>query len=92
MKTDLSTLQTNPSDYPYELIEGCKSGDQKAQLKIYKLYYKSIFNLCLQIVNDPAEAEHLMHESFLLAFENIGSYNGDISISSWIKTFIRHIY
>jgi DNA-directed RNA polymerase specialized sigma24 family protein len=42
----------------------------------------------MQIVNDPAKAEDLMHESFIQAFENINSYIGDISFLSWIKKFI----
>jgi DNA-directed RNA polymerase specialized sigma24 family protein len=42
----------------------------------------------MQIVNDAAEAESLMHESFLLAFDHIDAYNGDISFSSWVNKFI----
>ena len=42
----------------------------------------------MQIVNDPITAEDMMHESFILAFENINSYVGDISFPLWIKKFI----
>jgi DNA-directed RNA polymerase specialized sigma24 family protein len=71
-----------------DLVKRCRKGDQKAQLQVYKLYYRPVFSTCMQIVNDPARAEDLMHESFILAFENINSYIGDISFSSWIKKFI----
>lgn len=77
----------NP-DLSDDLVKRCKKGDQKAQLQMYKLYYRPVFSTCMQIVNDPARAEDLMHESFILAFENINSYIGDISFSSWIKKFI----
>jgi RNA polymerase sigma-70 factor (ECF subfamily) len=80
-------LQNYPSDCPSELIQGCRNCDQRAQLQVYKLYYKQIFGTCMQLVNDPDVAESLMHESFLLAFEDIHSYSGDISFSSWIKKF-----
>jgi DNA-directed RNA polymerase specialized sigma24 family protein len=76
------------SDLSDDLVKRCKKGDQKAQLQIYKLYYRPVFRTCMQIVNDPATAEDLMHESFFLAFENINSYIGDINFSSWIKKFI----
>jgi len=71
-----------------DLIEGCRRNDQKAQLQIYKLYYKSIYSICLRIVSDPVTAEHIMHESFLSAFENINTYCGKTSFSSWLISFI----
>lgn len=72
------------------LIEACRKGDQKAQLQIYKLHYKTIYGICLQIVNDPDAAEDIMHESFLSAFENINTYRGNISFTSWITKFIKN--
>jgi RNA polymerase sigma-70 factor (ECF subfamily) len=77
----------NPHD---DLIEACRRGDQRAQLKIYKLYYKSIYTICLQIVRDPGIAENIMHESFLSAFENINTYCDKTSFSSWLNTFIKN--
>jgi DNA-directed RNA polymerase specialized sigma24 family protein len=71
------------------LIEGCKRGEPAAQLQVYKLYYKSVYNICLQIVSDPSRAEDIMQESFLIAFENIGSYFGNVSFSSWITYHIK---
>lgn len=90
MKPQFNSLENNKSDLSDELVELCKKGDQKAQLQVYKLYYRPVFSTCMQIVNDPARAEDLMHESFFLAFENINSYIGDISFSSWIKKFITY--
>jgi DNA-directed RNA polymerase specialized sigma24 family protein len=74
---------------PDDLFLKCKKGDQKAQLQVYKLYYRPVFNTCMQIVNDPATAEDIMHESFILAFDNMNSYIGDISFPSWVKQFIK---
>ncbi len=73
-----------------DLIEACRRNDHKAQLQIYKLYYKSIYGICLRIVSDPAAAEDIMHEAFLSAFENISSYCGKISFSSWLNSFIKY--
>lgn len=73
-----------------DLIEACRRGDQKAQLQIYKLCYKSVYGICLQIVNDPVTAEDIMQESFLTAFENISAYCGKTSFSSWLISFINN--
>ncbi len=92
MESKSTNLHNNVSDCPGDLIQGCRRGDQKAQLQVYKLFYKPVFRNCLQIVSDTVVAEALMHESFLIAFENINSYTGDISFSSWIDKFIKDAF
>ena len=90
MTSAIINTQSSPDNFRNDLIEGCRKGDQKAQLQIYKLYYKSIYNICLKIANDPIAAEDIMHESFLAAFENISAYSGDTSFSVWLNSFIKY--
>jgi RNA polymerase sigma-70 factor (ECF subfamily) len=71
-----------------DLIYGCKLGDQKAQFQIYKLYYKTMYNTSLRIVNDTMEAEDIMQEAFLSAFEKIDTYLGEVSFGSWLKKIV----
>jgi len=71
-----------------ELLNGCKEGDQKAQFQIYKLYYKAMYNTSLRIVNDTMEAEDIMQESFLSAFEKIDTYSGTVSFGAWLKKIV----
>jgi DNA-directed RNA polymerase specialized sigma24 family protein len=52
-----------------DLIDQCRKGNQKAQFQLYKLYYKSMYSVSLRIVNHEAEAEDIMQESFLKAFQ-----------------------
>jgi len=71
-----------------DLLDGCKTGDQKAQFKIYKLYYKAMYNTSLRIVNDTMEAEDIMQEAFLSAFEKIETYSGTVSFGAWLKRIV----
>ena len=71
-----------------DLLDGCKEGDQKAQFQIYKLYYKAMYNTSLRIVNDRMEAEDIMQESFLSAFEKIEMYSGTVSFGAWLKKIV----
>ena len=71
-----------------DLLDGCKTGDQKAQFQIYKLYYKAMYNTSLRIVNDSMEAEDVMQESFLSAFEKIDTYSGTVSFGAWLKKIV----
>ena len=71
-----------------ELIEACRRGERNAQFKIYKLYYKAMYNSCIRIVNDTAEAEDIMQESFLAAFARLDSYTGEGSFGKWLKRIV----
>ncbi len=73
----------------YDLFEACKKGDQKAQLQIYKLYYKVMYNICLYVVSDPAKAEEIMQESFLIAFEEIKSCPDNRCFVPWLQGIIE---
>jgi len=52
------------------------------------LYYKAMYNTSLRIVNDTMEAEDIMQESFLSAFEKIDSYSGTVSFGAWLKRIV----
>lgn len=71
-----------------DIIDRCKSGEQKAQFQLYKLYYKAMYNTCLRIVNDSLEAEDIMQESFLKAFDKINFYKGEVSFGAWLKRIV----
>lgn len=71
-----------------DIIDRCRSGEQKAQFQLYKLYYKAMYNTCLRIVNDSLEAEDIMQESFLKAFEKINFYKGEVSFGAWLKKIV----
>lgn len=71
-----------------ELIERCRKNDQKAQLEIYKLYYKPMYNTSLRILNHEAEAEDVMQESFLDAFRKMDEYKGEGSFGGWLRRIV----
>lgn len=84
-------MTNNPKKYKnihQKLIDRCKKNDTKAQFDIYKLYYKTMFNTCLRIVNDRPEAEDIMQESFLSAFTKMRTYQGNVSFGAWLKRIV----
>jgi len=71
-----------------DVIDRCRKGEQKAQFQIYKLYYKAMYNTSYRIVNDRMEAEDIMQESFLKAFDKIDTYSGKVSFGAWLKRIV----
>ncbi len=71
-----------------ELIEQCREGIQKAQLEIYKLYYKAMYNTSLRIIGRPQDAEDVMQDSFLDAFRHLHEYRGTSNLGAWLKRIV----
>ena len=71
-----------------DLIDKCRDKDRSAQFEIYGLYYKAMYNTSLRMVKDPDEAEDIMQESFLSAFEKIETYSGTVSFGAWLKKIV----
>ncbi len=71
-----------------ELIDKLRFGDHQAQYRIYKLYYRAMYNTSLRIVGVPEDAEDIMQEAFLSAFNKISSYHGKVSFGAWLKKIV----
>ena len=71
-----------------QLIERCRKGDKTAQFKVYKLYYKAMYNTALRILSNSFEAEDIMQESFLAAFTKIDSFSGNVTFGAWLKRIV----
>lgn len=88
MEQNLCFLEGKYKNIHEDLIEACKRGDRSAQFKIYKLYYKAMYNTALRIVNDTMAAEDVMQEAFLDAFRRLQGYTGEGSFGSWLKRIV----
>ncbi len=70
------------------LIQGCKKGNQKAQLQIYKLYSEAMYFIACRYLKDEEEAKDMMQEGFLKAFQNIHKNVETKSFGAWLKRII----
>lgn len=71
-----------------QLIEQCKTGNQRAQLEVYNRYYKAMFNTAYRIVKDKFEAEDIMQDSFLSAFTKLDSLKETKTFGAWLKRIV----
>lgn len=70
------------------LIERSRAGDSKAQMELYKAYYRAMYNTCYRFMKDSMEAEDMMQESFLAAFTKLDTYKGEVSFGAWLKRIV----
>ncbi|WP_075342226.1 RNA polymerase sigma factor [Tenacibaculum agarivorans] len=77
-----------PNLHINQLIERCKKNDTSAQMQVYKLYYKAMYNSAYRILKDEFEAEDLMQEAFLTAFTKLDSFKGEVAFGAWLKRIV----
>ena len=70
------------------LIQGCKKGNQKAQLQIYKLYSEAMYFVACRYVKDEELAKDMMQEGFLKAFQNMHKNIEAKAFGGWLKRII----
>ncbi len=78
-------------DYLTEIIEGCKSGKRKYQEKLYKIFSKKMYAVCLRYTKNKEEAEDIVHDGFIKIFKKISSYKFKGSFEGWMKRVMINI-
>ncbi|RZL58723.1 MAG: sigma-70 family RNA polymerase sigma factor [Pedobacter sp.] len=81
-------METVYIDKHVELVSECRNGSRKAQFELYKLYANAMYNVALRIVNDDAEAEDVLQEAFLDAFNRIKDFRQETTFGLWLKQIV----
>ena len=71
-----------------DVVEGCKKGNRKSQQQLYQLYSRAMYNICLRMLNNEADAEDLLQNSFVDVFTKLHYFRFDSSIGAWIKRIV----
>ena len=71
-----------------KLIDSARKGDQQSMYRLYKLYVQAMYNTCIRMVANQFDAEDIIQESFIKAFNNLESFRGDASFGSWLKRIV----
>jgi len=70
------------------LIEKCLEGDIKAQFQLYKQYSKAMYNIAVRFLNNKMDAEDILQESFVTAFNRLGELQNKDAFGSWLKRIV----
>lgn len=66
------------------LLERIQSGDKAACAECVERHSADIYRLALRLTGDEQEAEDVMQETFLNAFQAIGTFEGRSSLGTWL--------
>ena len=68
-----------------QLIIACKKQDRNAQKVLYERYAPVMMAVCKRYCREEDTALDLLHDGFIRAFTQIGSYTGKGSFEGWLR-------
>jgi RNA polymerase sigma-70 factor (ECF subfamily) len=74
--------------FQIDLVERCKANDRKAQLRLYRQYCEGMYYIAKRFVNDPNDAEDVVQEAFIKAFQKIDQFKGEVTFGAWLKRIV----
>jgi RNA polymerase sigma-70 factor (ECF subfamily) len=82
--TNLIATQNGGSLTEAEAIGQAKQGVASAFEYLYKAHCRRVYNLCLRMIKNQAEAEDLTQQVFLQLFRKISTFRGESGFSTWL--------
>jgi RNA polymerase sigma-70 factor (ECF subfamily) len=68
-----------------QLIIACKKQDRNAQKALYERYAPVMMAVCMRYCREQEAARDLLHDGFIRAFTQIGSFSGKGSFEGWLR-------
>ncbi|PKO97944.1 MAG: RNA polymerase [Bacteroidetes bacterium HGW-Bacteroidetes-9] len=68
-----------------QLLKDCLDGNVHAQKRLYDLYSRKMFGVCLRYASDYNMAEDFLQEGFIRVFMKLGSYKFKGSFEGWVR-------
>jgi len=78
------------TDELQELIYGCARNERGAQAKLYHLFYPRMMSMVRRYFPEQMQAEEILNNGFLRAFQKIESYSFKGSFEGWLRRIVFH--
>lgn len=73
-----------------ELIQGCIRNDRSAQERMYHLFYSRMMSVVRRYIDQEMQAEEVLNNGFLRAFQKIQQYTFQGSFEGWLRKIVFH--
>src|ERR1051326_2038802 len=74
-----------------ELVERCRSGDERAFQELVDHHKDLVFALIARTVQDPSRAEDLAQDVFLRVHRGLPYFRGEARLSTWIYRIVANV-
>jgi len=74
-----------------KLVRRTQSGDLEAWGKITRKYKEKVFGLALGIMGEPADADDVVQDTFIRAYEKLDQFDQERKFTPWLLTIAGNI-
>jgi len=74
--------------FQIDVVQKCKANNRKAQIKLYRQYCDGMFGVAMRYVKNTDDAEDVVQEAFIKAFQKIDQYGGNVTFGAWLKRIV----
>ena len=71
-------------DEERDLVERLRAGDEEAYAEMVEKYSGPLRRVAMGVLGDPDEAEEVVQEAFLNAYEALKDFRGESSLQTWL--------
>src|SRR5256885_4321843 len=83
----MGTIQTNVTgdlSEELQLVQAAKRGDITAFEQLVKRYDRNVFRIAQHITQNREDAEDVVQDAFLKAYQNLGQFQGNSKFYTWL--------
>ncbi|MDE5826185.1 MAG: RNA polymerase subunit sigma-70, partial [Duncaniella sp.] len=73
------------------IIEQCAAGDRVAMAGLYRAYSPRMLRLIMRYVNDPAAAQDILHDGFIVILSHISEVRVPAKLEYWMGTIMKNL-
>ena len=74
--------------FQIDVVEQCKANDRQAQMQLYKQYCEGMFCVAMRYLKNGQDAEDVVQESFIKAFQKLHQFKGEVTFGAWLKRIV----
>lgn len=74
-----------------KLVEAAQNGDKEAYGKLIRLHQKRLFRYIYGLVKSFDQAEDIVQEAFVKAYQKLDSFKSDYAFYPWVSTIARNL-
>ncbi len=73
------------------IVTGCQKKQSTAQQMLYDRFAPMMLGVCMRYTHSRDEAQDLLHDGFIKAFENIGRLQNVSAVESWLYRIMVNV-
>ena len=86
----MNTLAVAVTNTDIELLRQVASGDEAAFAELYDQYAPPVYNYLLRLINEPAVAEEILQEVFLVMWQSAHRFRAEARVKTWLLRIAHH--